>query len=140
MLRHLLPLLVVIALLTPNGHAASSPWASVLQFLIDSAEETDRLQTEHWIRGTKEAPVFTPKGLPVWETNPLMAGRPGELDRYIDFWRVASEELARNPSPLARTAQMIWAAGELYTVINNNRYSPADGLPRYWMLSYRWRF
>lgn len=113
----------------------------IFQLVAFSAFTTDRLQTQHWIDGTPENPLATPAGGFVYETNTILAGRPYMLDLYFDFWEAVVEAAPRMLSPPLALAVVGWIAFEDgRTVTRNNRLAREQGLPEYYMFSYRWRF
>lgn len=114
---------------------------TALQFLAFSALATDCAQSRHWIEGTREHPVPTPAGGWVYETNPLVAGRPEALESCARLLATAIEAAPRMLSPpLAALAIGAFAVEDVLAVLHNNRLSAEDGLPQYWMIAYRWRF
>jgi hypothetical protein len=132
---------LLVLLLAAPVEASPNAIGNLLAFLTQSALETDRLQTRHWVDGTPERPVISPNGLTSWEGNPLLAGRPEALNPYFDVLDRAAEVWPRTgTSPLARMAQLAWAAGEIYTVVHNNNSATRKGFPLYWAVKYRWRF
>lgn len=113
----------------------------IVQLAALSALATDRLQTQHWIAGAPSNPLATPAGGFVYEVNPILAGRPYMLDPYFDFWEAVVEAAPRMLSPPLALAVPGWIAFEDgRTVLRNNELAAREGLPRYWMLAYRWRF
>lgn len=122
---------------------AVDPLALALSVLLQSVEATDRLQTEHWIKGTKTAPLTTPSGEGVYEANPVLAGRPGEREEYFDFWEAAAAQAPQSEfadTPLGKAALAAWAIGQTGLVVKNNETARRLGLPEHWMLMFRKRF
>lgn len=122
-------------------HGMITALSPILVLIATSALATDRLQTQHWIDGTPSNPLATPAGGFVYETNPILAGRPYMLDPYFDFWEAVVEAAPRMLSPPLALAVVGWIAFEDgRTVIRNNELSRQQGFPEYVMLKYRWRF
>lgn len=123
--------------------ANASPLTAALAFLLQSALATDRLQTQHWVKGTPDRPVTTPSGQLVYEVNPLLAGQPEAMHGYFDVLDTAAQQAPSEPAAstmLGTAALAAWAAGQSNLVGRNNDLARKTGLPQYWMLVFRKRF
>lgn len=113
----------------------------ILNLIAQSALYTDKLQTQHWIDGTKQKPVRSPNGFPVYEVNPIVASRPELREPYFRFLGDMTELMTQYMEPPLSTLLLgAWALSALANVAKNNGFSKTYGFPQYWGLSYRWRF
>lgn len=112
----------------------------LLQLLAYSALATDVTQTQHWIQYTSESP-YCVQDLCAWDSNPIVAGRPEQLEKLSRFMETG---IALAPKMLstgeAVSALALLASLNLGSAIANNRMSPDFDFPQYAIVSYAWRF
>lgn len=118
---------------------------SFMQFIFNSAVETDRYQSQHWHFATKENPYKFEKVVKIngciskikkqaYEGNPLVAGTTDkEFNRRVNFAKNYFNYLSQKIEN-KKTSKIIYSAItiiEVYNVYRNNKLSKEKGLPRY---------
>mgnify|MGYP000450398107 CR=1 FL=1 len=122
--------------------------SNLMQFIFNSAIETDRYQSQHWHFATKENPYEFEKIIKIngciskipkeaYEGNPLVAGTTDEeFNRRVNF---AKEYVNYLPQKIKNktSSKIIYSVitiVEVYNVYRNNKLSQEKGLPQYIVL------
>lgn len=128
--------LVAAATVLTSASASAGLFEQALKVALWSAIATDRRQTAQWIDYTPARPLTltwerrTGPGVEphvfrcdcIYESNPILAGQPEELDPYFDWWAAAVEAAPISKwSPAAKLGAALVAANWLRIVVDNNR-------------------
>lgn len=128
-MRAIALLVVVLLVASPSVRAFD-----VLKFVYDSLVATDLWQTEQWYWATEDSPIWF-EDYPVWEVNPLIAGR--DWPHVEDYFQLSHAVPYLFEEPARTRFLFVGVLGQLWAVTRNNTFPGAD---RRYMLRYEFVF